>query len=58
VLGFGDGNAVVFFSGSERMSSDGTSRRLPQGTEPSGSEVPAGKTMSGETLRLSRNDTP
>jgi hypothetical protein len=55
VLGFGDGNAVVFFSGSERMSSDGTSRRLPQGTGGVSSGVREVGDGSGD-MRLSRRD--
>lgn len=52
VLAFGDGNAVVFFSGSRDVPSDGRSRRLPEGTGPMVGSVAPDALQSDDSLIL------
>jgi hypothetical protein len=49
---------IIYIKPSRSIPRDGTPRRLPDGTGPSGSEVPVEQIPKGEALRLSRTDIP
>jgi hypothetical protein len=47
---------IIYIKPSRSIPRDGTPRRLPDRTGPSGSEVPAEQIPKGDALRLSRNE--